>query len=121
MNPHLDIEIIKSALLAGEPDDAVARIEHSMKKIKELQRMTRTDRYSKYYGFLENLLSLLKGEKTLEEFKSYTSANGSLDVIFDRSEESRYYLDSLLYYLEYTIDRYNIRFPQYDGKRCDDR
>lgn len=121
MNPHLDIEIIKSALLAGDPEDAVSRIEHSMKKIKEIQRMEKSDRYSKYYEFLENLLSLLKGEKSLEEFRSYTTANGSLDVIFDRSEESKYYLESLLYFLEYSIDRYNIKYPAYDGKRCDDK
>ena len=121
MDPHLDMEIIKSALLAGEPDDAVSRIESSLKKIRNIQRMTKTDKYSKYYEFLENLLSLLRGEKSLDEFREYTTSDGVLDTLFDRSSESKDYLGSLLYFLEYSIDRYNIRFPEYDGKRCDDK
>lgn len=121
MDPSLDMEIVKSAILFGDVDDAYSRIKKSMERIEIYKRMTKSTKYDSYFHFLELLSELVKGSITIGDFKEKVSKIPSVDTMFDKSEEAESYLSSLMYFLEYCIDRYNIRYPSFDGKRCDDR
>jgi hypothetical protein len=119
MNLNLDMEIIKSALLFGDLDDAMERLNKSINRIEFQNRVTREKRNTKELAFLEDLKLLLEGKITLDDFKSRVNATG-IDM-----DNSKIYgedtLQSLYYMLELVIDRYNIKFPYFDGKRCDDK
>ncbi len=119
MNLNLDMEIIKSALLFGDVDDAMERLNKSIKKIEYQNRVTREKRNMKELAFLEDLKLLLEGKITMNDFKSRVHASG-----IDLDNSKLYEEDthrSLYYMLELVIDRYNIKFPSFDGKRCDDK
>jgi hypothetical protein len=119
MNLNLDLEIIKSALLFGDVDDAMERLNKSISGIEYRNRVTREKRNMKELAFLGDLKLLLEGRISLDDFKSRVDASG-IDM-----DNSRLYgedtLQSLYYMLELVIDRYNIKFPSFDGKRCDDK
>lgn len=121
MDPSLDMEIVKSAILFGDVDDAYSRIRKSMERIEIRKKMTTSTKFDSYYNFLELLSDLFKGTISFSDFREKVSKIKGIDTMFDRSEEAGNYLSSLLYFLEYSIDRYNVRYPSYDGKRCDDR
>ena len=119
MNVNLDIEIIKSALLFGDVDDAMSRLDRSMQKIEYENRLTREKRNMREMDFLGDLKSLLKGDISLDDFKSRVEASGiDIDSSGLYGEDT---IQSLYYMLQLVIDRYNIKYPSFDGKRCDDK
>ena len=119
MNMDLDLEIIKSALLFGDVDDAMERLNKSISRIEYQNRVTREKRNIKELTFLRDLKLLLEGKISMDDFKSRVDAS-NIDM-----DNSRLYgedtLKSLYYMLELVIDRYNIKYPSFDGKRCDDK
>ena len=119
MNLNLDLEIIKSALLFGDVDDAMERLNKSINGIEYQNRVTKEKRNMKELTFLGDLKLLLEGRISLDDFKSRVDASG-IDM-----DNSRLYgedtLKSLYYMLELVIDRYNIKYPSFDGKRGDDK
>ena len=60
MNPVVDLEIIKSALLYGEPTDAMNRIESSLRRIKRLEDISEK-RYTDNILFLTKMKEYLQG------------------------------------------------------------
>jgi hypothetical protein len=119
MNLNLDLEIIKSALLFGDVDDAMERLNKSISGIEYQNRVNREKRNMKELTFLNDLKLLLEGKISLDVFKSRIDTSGiDLDNSKLYGEDT---LQSLYYMLELVIDRYNIKFPSFDGKRCDDK
>lgn len=113
------MEIIKSALLFGDVDDAMERLDKSISNIEYRNRINQDKRNMKELMFLNDLRLLLEGKITLKDFKSKVDALG---IDFDNSKlygEDTF--QSLYYMLELVIDRYNIKYPSFDGKRCDDK
>ena len=119
MNLNLDLEIIKSALLFGDVDDAMSRLDKSIQGIEYENRVTREKKNTKELEFLTQLKQLLEGKISMDDFKSRVDASG-IDI-----DSSNLYgedtLQSLYYMLELVTDRYNIKYPSFDGKRCDDK
>ncbi|MHB8361804.1 MAG: hypothetical protein ACYDAO_03735 [Thermoplasmataceae archaeon] len=114
MNQIVDIEIIKSALLFGEPSDAVKRIESRKKSIEKHVRMG-GKKYPEYLKFLQLLEDYLKGVISIDKLRDFLRA----EILFP-IEEYDSFVESFVYYCEYCRDRYNLRYPDFDGKRCDD-
>ena len=121
LKPELDVEVIKSALLAGEVDDAAKWIRKEMGKIEVYKRVTKKTKYDARYRFLEALENYLSGQLTIDELRTSIEKIPEVKEIFVPPEHFKTFLDSLLYYLQYTVDRYNIVLPGFDGKRCDDK
>lgn len=121
LKPEIDIEVIKSALLAGEADDAESWIRGAMRKIEIYRKVTKSDRYDSRYSFLEELQKCLSGEITVEEMKEAVEKIPGIHDTFVPEAEFDTFLNTFLYYLKYSVDRYNIKLPGFDGKRCDDR
>ncbi|AKA48808.1 hypothetical protein IX51_06470 [uncultured archaeon] len=121
LKAELDVEVIKSALLAGEVDDAADWIRKAMHRIEIYRRVTKKSKYDARYRFLESLMGYLSGDFRLDELrKNIEKIPGVRDMFVD-PEEFRTFLDSFLYYVQLSADRYNIRYPSFDGKRCDDK
>lgn len=116
-----DLEIIKSAIIYGDLDDAMSIIRKRQESLAYYLKRDPKEKQVTYNGFLKSLESLLKGEITLDVFKEKVGSLQGLPELLDITGDPGEILDSLFYLLEYSIDRYNIRFPDYDGKRCDDK
>ncbi len=116
-----DLEIIKSAIIYGDLEDAMAVVRGRQKALSRSLKDNPSRKVSEYSQFLGDLEQLLKGNMPLAEFSEsaskLTTLLDSLDITGDREN----FLASLFYMLEYSLDRYNVRYPSFDGKRCDDR
>lgn len=116
-----DMEIIKSALAFGDLDDAMSLIKRRLESLSYYLKNHPKERQVTYYKFLESLNSLLKGEMSLDGFRESVGNLSGLPELLDITGDPGEIMDSLFYFLEYSIDRYNVRYPSYDGKRCDDK
>lgn len=116
-----DIEILKSAIIYGDLDDAMALIRKRKESLSYVQKRKPSQKVIEYSEFLDSLESLLRGEMTLEGFKSTLEGMHTIEALLDISGDETKLLDSLYYLLEYSLDRYNVSYPSYDGKRCDDK
>lgn len=116
-----DLEIIKSAIIYGDLDDAMSIIRKRQESLAYYLKRNPKEKHLIYSGFLKSLESLLKGEISLDAFKEAVGNLPELPKLMDMTGDSDELLNSFYYLLEYSLDRYNIRFPSYDGKRCDDR
>lgn len=113
-----DLEIIKMALFMGDLEDAMSKIDHTMKRMKRKYEMSHRDVYIFYWNLLSAIKEVLEGQRDPyslremlhdERIKPY---NTQMDM--DR------FAESTIFFLNYCIDRYNIAYPRYDSKRCND-
>lgn len=116
-----DMEIIKSAIVYGDLDDAMSAIEGRLKSLEYALKRNPSVKVTEYSTFLNSLRSLLEGSISLEQFKETSGKLTVLQRSMDITGDTSAMMDSLYYTLEYSLDRYNVRYPGYDGKRCDDR
>lgn len=121
LKPEIDVEIIKSSLLAGEVDDTVAWIKGAMDRIVVYRRVTKKDKYDARYRFLEALMDYLEGKLGSSSFREAVNRIPDIRSAFVPVEEYKDFMDSFTYYVQLAVDRYNIRYPDFDGKRCDDK
>ncbi len=117
-----DLEILKSSLIYGEPEVAVKLIERKTKKLKYLIRISRKPRpdLSDHLAMLEYFNQVMTGAITIEEFRDRISGIKSL-VSLMPADGPEFAIDNLTYLVQLALDRYNIQYPKYDSKRCDDR
>lgn len=117
-----DFEVINSALIYGEPLVAVRLIDRKTLELKNLKRMTGDPRrkYGDHIRLLELYRSAISRDITVDEFSEKLSKIPNLKNILE-IENLDFAISSISYYLRLSLDRYNIRYPEYDSKRCDDR
>ncbi|MCL4336836.1 MAG: hypothetical protein M1129_00845 [Candidatus Thermoplasmatota archaeon] len=116
-----DLEIIKSAIIYGDLDDAMSVIRKRQESLSYYLKRNPKEKQVTYSKFLKSLESLLKGEINLDTFRNEVGALDSLPELLDMTGDTGEILESLYYLLEYSLDRYDVRYPAYDGKRCDDK
>lgn len=121
LKAELDIEIIKSALLAGEVDDAMSWIQKAKHKMVVYKKITKKTKYDARYRFIESLESFLRGEIDIDDLRTSIQKIPDVRGIFVEPEEFDLFLDGFLYDIGLAVDRYNVRYPSFDGKRCDDK
>ncbi|MCL4348236.1 MAG: hypothetical protein M1159_03950 [Candidatus Thermoplasmatota archaeon] len=114
MNPVVDLEIIKSALLYGEPADAMDRIESRMKRIKRLTDIGEKQ-YTDHVLFLSKMKEYLQGNLSTSDLHDFLIKKNIFQI-----DDYETFVESFVYFCEYSRDRYNLKFPNYDSKRCDD-
>ena len=116
-----DMEIIKSALIYGDIKDAISVIRRRKRSVQLSLKYQKSAKLEALKSFLTSLEDLLKGEISLSDFRKNVSSLANLGSTLDMTGETDEYFESLYYLLELAIDRYDIRYPVYDGKRCDDK
>lgn len=120
MNVDSDMEIIKSALIYGDIGDAESLIQARIRSFKLLAKHNRLGKYKAYSEFLHHLDDLLRGNVDLDQFKESVGNIHGIENLLEGSAGEHGYLPSLFYLLQLSLDRYNVRYPSYDMKRCDD-
>ncbi|MEM0157443.1 MAG: hypothetical protein QXN26_05200 [Thermoplasmataceae archaeon] len=120
MSIDSDMEIIKSAIIYGDIGDAEKVIQGRIRKLGVVLKRRNAPELQAYQDFLKALDSLLRSQMTLEQFKSVSGGIHGLENILERHTGEHGYLPSLFYLLQFSMDRYNVRFPEFDMKRCDD-
>ncbi len=121
LHSELDVEVIRSAMLAGEVDDAMAWIDHALEKITIYRRVTKKGKYDSRERFLATLRRFLSGEISKHDLREEIEKIPGIRSQIVDPEEFGEFLDNFLYEIGLAADRYNVRFPEFDGKRCDDK
>ena len=120
MNGETDYGIIMSALAMGDLRDAQARIRKRILRLKAESRADPARNFDAYIRMLEGLESVLSGKESVEDFrKDMNSAAVSGNFRFIDNWDD--FVNTMVYYLYYFIDRYNIHLPAFNSKRSDDR
>ncbi len=120
MNLLTDLEIIRSALLSGEIDDAVSRVDNRVKRYQSLYFLTKNMKYSVASDILSTILEVLKGKAPPDSVIKISDEVGDSMYTQFNIADSKEYFKNLVYYLQLMLDRYNIKYPVYDAKRCGD-
>ncbi|MEM0158061.1 MAG: hypothetical protein QW812_00935 [Thermoplasmataceae archaeon] len=120
MTVESDIEMIKSALIYGDIEDAHRFIASALENARVRLRYRPSERVSAYRAFLQQLDSVLSGKTSVEGFRSYLDGSRAMGLLYRMPDQDRQLMESFLYLLSISIDRYNVRYPSFDMKRCDD-
>lgn len=120
MNIDSDMEIIKGAIIYGDMADAENIIQRRARQLKFLLKRHKDVRYQSYLSLLQSVDSFLRSEMTLDEFKEKVGNIHGIENLLEGDAGEHGYLASLFYILQLSKDRYNVAYPRYDMKRCDD-
>ena len=117
MNPMYDLYVIESALLSGEVDDAVNLIEKNRKMYGHVEKENGMDMLKGHMRVLNAVMSALENSISVDQFMGIMKKNYVYSTEDGNMEN---FVNSFSYMVYYSIDRYNIHYPEYDGKRCGD-
>ena len=120
MNILTDLEIIRSAILSGEISDAWSRIEKRSEKYRFAYSITHKEKYKIAAEFLTHFKNILSGKDSIESLSNMASSIGRCGFSQFEEDAAREYLSNLAFYLRIMLDRYNVRMPAFDAKRCGD-
>jgi hypothetical protein len=116
-----DFEVINSALMYGEPGVSMKLIERKLMELRRLKRISDSNghRFDSHISMLELYSQVIKGKLTVEDFsrrfKEIKDIQPKLEI-----DDLDFAVETISYYLQLSMDRYSIRYPEYDSKRCDD-
>lgn len=115
MNPLYDLEVIDSAVLSGEIDDAMKLIQKKIKSLQNAENISKNERIKSHLRVMQSISDFLTGKIDIDTVKSVMNSNFVYDV-----DDKEGFLKNFIYHLYYAADRYNVRFPEFNGKRCGD-
>ena len=120
MNVITDLEIIRSALMFGEIDDAESLINRKTKSYSNAFASTKKEKYEIALKLLRQIDSILKGTEPCDSIMKFAGAIGKARFPQIGQREATEYLENMVYYLKIMTDRYDIRLPEFNAKRCSD-
>lgn len=115
MNPLYDLELIESAVLSGEIDDAMNLIRKKEKILSNSINITRNEKTRSHLKVLEAIDNYLQGKSSVDNLGKIISENFVYDV-----DDKNGFIKNFIYQIYYAVDRYNVKFPEFNGKRCGD-
>ncbi|WP_337860064.1 hypothetical protein [Ferroplasma sp.] len=111
MNAEDVIEIFKMSVVNGDVNNAYSIVDKNMKLYKKKGLKNKEE-------FMQYLINTLKGEIDPEDlYKIYSDDKYN---IFPFIRDYKEYIFALVDIIKYSMNRYNIKYPEFDGKRCDD-
>ncbi len=120
MQALLELEIIRSALLSGEIDDALSRVSRKMIKLEELYSHTKEEKYRVALDLLKRVHGSIVAGTDPKEILECVPALKKAGFVQFGTEEAATYLENLAYYITIMRDRYSISKDNFDSKRCGD-
>ncbi len=120
MNLELDIEQIRTFLLMGDVGSAVKWMEKRLTRAKFMQMATKKQVYADLQEAYGLLLEMLKGKLSPDDMVTKL-LDPMYANMFGNIEDVEVYLNNFAFYARYSIDRYNVDYPNYDQKRCGDQ
>ncbi len=115
MNPLFDLELIESAVLSGEIDDAMNLIRKRKKNLPGIINVYKSETLRSHLKVILGIEGYLSDTVSFDALKSILESNFIYNV-----EDREGFIENFSYHLYYSKDRYNVRFPFFNGKRCDD-
>jgi hypothetical protein len=111
MNTEDVVEIFKISIVNGDVNNAYRIVERNM-KIYGKKGLKNDEEFMGY------LIKTIKGKMSPEDlFKILSDERYN---IFPYIRDYKGYIFNLIDTLKYSINRYNITYPKFDAKRCDD-
>ena len=120
MNVITDLEIVRSALMFGEIEDAESRIGRKILSYSTAYAITKKQKYEAALNLLRRIDDILKGKEKYDSVLEFADQIGKAGFPQVGPDEASEYLENLVYYLRIMIDRYSIKFPEFNAKRCSD-
>lgn len=118
MNVTGDFEIIRASLLVGDIRDVMRKVRSAKKHADSRFSESSRKKYASYSSFLDILSEVLSGKNDISVLRSAMKKGEFISLL--KVPDAEKYTETFLFFLEYAIDRYNIRYPEYDEKRCND-
>lgn len=118
---ELDVEVIRSSMLAGEVDDAVAWIEKAIRNSEIYEKVTGKKKLVPRVSFLREVRRYLAGESSIAELREAIEKIPLIRSSVVEPDNFGEFLDNFLYIIQFAADRYNVKYPDFVGKRCDDK
>ena len=117
-----DLEIIKSSMIYGEPSVTMNLIDRKISKLSYLLKFDSKKReyISEHIAMLQSFKKVLTGESNVQDLVGVLTGLKSLSSQIS-PDDMEFAMNTLGYCIQIALDRYNIRYPVYDSKRCDDR
>ncbi|MCL4315052.1 MAG: hypothetical protein M1454_04935 [Candidatus Thermoplasmatota archaeon] len=115
MRFETEMEIVRCGLLSGEIEDAASRLRRDI----DITSKSDKERYILMNRAFNQIMEVLRNQRKPADFLADLTARERF-ILFSDLREIDDYLSFYRYNLYYSLDRYNVRYPVYDGKRCDD-
>lgn len=120
MHALVELEIIRSALLSGEIDDALSRISRKRRKAERLYSLTKEEKYRAVLELLDSVRGAIEGGTDPAAIMKCLPDLESAGFVQFGHDEAEQYLKNLVYYITIMRDRYEISKQGFDAKRCGD-
>jgi hypothetical protein len=111
MNTEDVIEIFKMSIINGDVNNAYKIVERNMKRYEKKGNTVEKE-------FMEYLIKGMNGELSYDNI--YSVLVDDKYNIFPYIKDYKGYIFALIDAMRYSINRYNIKYPDFDAKRCDD-
>ncbi len=105
------VEIFKSAIIQGDLNDAYNILERNLNIYTRKKWKRRSEMVSM-------LLKTIKNEITTDELENYLK--NMKHSFLKNIENYDEYMNSLMESVIYAKNRYNIKYPEFNSKRCND-
>ncbi len=116
MNVRVELGIFESAIMQGDFDRIVMRLDRKIRHERDWRTMAGHKEDSEGIKFMQALRDVITGQIKVKTFSERLLINSSFTTVPGHKE----CLDRIVYYLEYCSDRYNLEYPRYNQKRCND-
>ncbi len=111
MNIEDVLEVFKASMVEGEIDNAYNIIDENMKLYHKKNKVVNEN-------FMNILIKSMRGEISPDEL--YNTLIDQKYNVFKFIENYDEYIKSLTEIIIYSLNRYNIKYPVFDSKRCND-
>ncbi len=111
MNIEDVLEVFKASMVAGEIDNAYNIINRNMKIYHKKNQVSNEN-------FMNLLIKSMKDQITVDDL--YNTLKDPKYNVFRFIENYDEYIKSLTEVIRYSLNRYDIDYPDYDSKRCND-
>lgn len=118
MNILGDFEILKASMLMGDFGDVMWKIRSVRDRVNQRYLETGKEVFGDYVKLLDTLKAVISGDAGISDLRASMHSDAIREQLSDVDVER--YTDTFLFFLEYSLDRYNVKYPEFNAKRCND-
>ncbi|KJE49714.1 MULTISPECIES: hypothetical protein [Acidiplasma] len=105
------IEVFKDSIDQGDLVNAYSVLAKNLERYKHARKI-------KQEKLLQHIINVIEGNESMDDFSKFLENEDLSFIPYIESYEQ--YKQSLMDHIVYAMNRYNIKYPSYDAKRCGD-
>ena len=120
MHALVDLEIVRSALLSGEINDALSRMSRTIRKCDGLYALTKKEKYLALGDLMKKIRSAITEKGDPGSILGVAQELEQAGFVQFDEHDAEEYLKNLVYYITIMKQRYEISSKGFDPRRCGD-